>query len=414
MKINRSKTSCIAAILAAAAILPACTSPTLAQSYNYTPSYAPAPPVAAYTQASTYTADQLDQMLGPIALYPDPLLSQVLAAATYPTDIAAAAQWLQYNPNPSDDAINQQPWDASVKALIHFPDVLNMMAANMDWTEGLGQAFANQQQDVMDSIQRLRAKAQAANTLTTTPQQQVVQDNGVIEILPAQPDVIYVPEYNPDIVYAPPPFAGTFITFGPPCPFGAFLDLGFDFHHHRFFHGRFDHDHHRFDFNRGQPWRHNPRRPIPAPIHPFFPPRGPAIGRGWGQPARTPGAFHPIAPRTPARTPRVPQRPITGLPRIPARPTPLPVRPAPAPTPVQPRAFPRAPVPPMIRPQAPAPRIGRPITGLPPRAMPAPRPAPPPRAAPAPRPAPMPHAPAFHPSGGGGAASERGNRSMHR
>ena len=416
--LNRSHLFVISGTLALIAL----NQSVLAQGYTYTPSYAPTAPVpAADNQAApTYTPDQLDQMLGPIALYPDPLLSQALAASTYPQDIASAAQWLQDNPNPTDDQISAQPWDPSVQALAHFPSVISMMAGDMDWTEALGTAFANQQAAVMDSVQRLRAQAQAAQTLVSTPQQQVVQDNGAIEILPAQPDVICVPEYDPGVVYATPTFGGPFITFGVPCPFGAFLDLDFDFHNHRFVRGvHFDRDR-RPIFDRVVPWQHDVRRPIPRPVRPFFPPRAPNNGRGWSEPRRAPGVFRPTTPaRRPAVQPAKPERPVVGLP---ARPTPQPRPPVapvqPRPAPAQPRPpIPRAPVHPIEpRPIAQPPRVERPVTGLPARApAPAPRPAPIMRPAPVMRPAPAPAprpSPVFSPGGAG--ASERGHESIKR
>src|SRR5579871_1092242 len=263
--------------------------PAYGQTYNYSPSYAPAPPVAPPDMSQvTFTPQQLDQMVGPIALYPDPLLSEVLAAATYPQDVAAAGQWLSIRGNPSEAEIDGQPWDSSVKAICHFPDIVQMMAGNMPWTESLGNAFVNQQPAVMDSVQRLRLMAQSAQTLKSTPRQTVVDDGGVIEILPAQPDVIYCPEYDPAVVYTTP----AVITFGPSCPYGTFFDLGLDFHQHRLLRDvHFDREHHRFDFAAAHSWEHDPHRPIPRPREPFSAPRGPVAHRGWDEPSRAPGAF---------------------------------------------------------------------------------------------------------------------------
>jgi hypothetical protein len=431
----------------------------LAQDYSYTPSYAPAPPVSPQLEPVTYSADQLDQMLAPIALYPDPLLSEVLAAATYPQDVAAAGQFLQYNPTPSDADISAQNWDPSVMAIAHYPTVVQMMAGQMDWTEALGNAFANQQQDVMDSVQRLRAQAQSVQTLASTPQQQVVQDDGVIEILPAQPDVIYVPQYDPLVVYSPPPYAGSWITFGPACPVGLWLDLGWDWHRHFINRGvRWGRDWRHPDFGRSSRWEHDRRRPIPPPRHPFVPPRNDGrrgTGRGWENSGRAPGAFNPggrndgrganrpQVPQSPGQPnqpnrpnrpnesnrperpnqPQRPERPVTGLPARP-RATPEPPRPS-TPSPAPPR--PVQPARPAPRPAAPRPtpapappRVERPVTGLPHRSAPPQRPAP---AAPAPsprpaapaRPAPAP-SPVFRPGGGdgGGGASNRGHGSMRR
>jgi hypothetical protein len=420
IKLVKSEGIVVLAYIAGSLAIIALGPPMFAQTYEYTSSYAPAPPVAPHPDAPApaYTADELDQMLGPIALYPDPLLSQVLAASTYPQDVAAAGQWLQYHSNPSDEEINAQPWDPSVKAIARTPEVVKMMADNMDWTEALGIAFTDQQQEVMDSVQRLRAKAQAAQTLISTPQQQVVRDDGVIEILPAQPDVIYVPQYDTEVVYTRPVFAGPFITFGRPCPFGLFFDLGFDFHHHRFLRGvRFDRDRRRFNFDHVRPWEHDPHRRIPPPRHAFFPPRGhfdDRIQRGFGDRGRAPGAFNPdvrFRSRTPIQ-PRHSERPVTGLSRIPERGAPPRAPQAPGQ-----RSVPLPARPPVRAPSPPSSRSERPVTGLPRRAAPVPRPAPPaPRPAPSPvRPsAPAPRGPgAFHPGGGAG-ASGRGHGSMHR
>jgi hypothetical protein len=172
--------------------------------------------------AETYSPDQLDQLLAPIALYPDPLIALILPASTFPDDLAAAAQYVASNGNPA--AIDSQTWNPSVKGLAHYPDVLKWMSDNIDWTRSLGAAFAMQPSDVMKSVQQLRAKAQAAGTLVNTPQQQVDVEGDDIRIIPAQPDTIYVPEYDPDVVYdVPEGYAGPFITFGVGFPVGAWL-----------------------------------------------------------------------------------------------------------------------------------------------------------------------------------------------
>src|ERR1039457_1023416 len=141
------------------------------------------PPMAAY-QPLAY--QQLDQLLGPIALYPDPLIAQILLADRY---VSGGG-----DPN----QIDQQPWDPSVQALARYPDVLKWMDDNLNWTTDLGQAFLNQQQEVMESIQRLRTSANDIGNLQSTPQQQAINDGGYIEIVPANPQVIYVPVYQPD------------------------------------------------------------------------------------------------------------------------------------------------------------------------------------------------------------------------
>jgi hypothetical protein len=155
------------------------------------------------------TEGQLAQLLAPIALYPDALLAQVLMASTYPLDVVQAARWTQANPKVAgkalEDAMQKQPWDPSVKALTSVPTVLRMMNERLDWTQQLGDAFLAQQEDVMRTVQVLRARAKAAGSLTTTGQHVVTEKasagSTVIVIEPAQPQVVYVPAYNPTIVY---------------------------------------------------------------------------------------------------------------------------------------------------------------------------------------------------------------------
>jgi hypothetical protein len=155
------------------------------------------------------TAAQLDALVAPIALYPDALVAQVLAASVYPEQIAYADDWLAQNTNANQkklaDEVNEQPWDPSVKALTQFTSVLHNMARNLAWTSSLGQAFTNQQADVMAAVQTMRAKAHAAGNLKSSSQITVVQDTpSTIVIKPANPQVIYVPEYSPALVYGTP------------------------------------------------------------------------------------------------------------------------------------------------------------------------------------------------------------------
>lgn len=160
----------------------------------------------------TLSPDQLDDLVAPIALYPDPLLSQLLVAATYPLEVVQAYQWLQRNPGLSgpdlQQAVQQQNWDPSVQALVVFPDVLKRLNDDVTWTTNLGNAFLAQQQDVMDAVQRMRQRAQQAGKLASTPQETVstADENGqpAIQIMPANPDVIYVPVYNPVWIWGPP------------------------------------------------------------------------------------------------------------------------------------------------------------------------------------------------------------------
>jgi len=194
------------------------------------PAQVPVAPAVSGDQA--YSSEQLATLLGPIALYPDPLIAEMLPAATLPTQIVMADRYVASGGDP--DQIDQQPWDASVKALARYPTVLKWMDDNLNWTTDLGQAFLSQQQEVMDSIQRLRASAQNYGNLPSTPQQQVVVDDGTIEILPTDPQVIYVPEYAPDTVYYESSFGAPFITFGLGFPIGFWLNCDFDWHHRNF------------------------------------------------------------------------------------------------------------------------------------------------------------------------------------
>jgi hypothetical protein len=197
-------------------------------------------PAALWAQDSkkNFTPEQLDQLLAPIALYPDALLSQTLMAATYPLEVVEAARWTQANPNLKGDAavqaVKSKDWDVSVRSLVAFPQTLAMMNNNLDWTQKVGDAMIGQQKDVADSIQRLRAKAAAAGNLKTTPQQKVTtQTTGsasAIVIEPANPEVIYVPYYNPTWAYGPWPYPAYPPVYYPPPPnYGAALATGMMF-----------------------------------------------------------------------------------------------------------------------------------------------------------------------------------------
>jgi len=161
------------------------------------------------------SAQQLEQLVAPIALYPDQLVAQILTASTYPAQITAADQWLRQMNGASPEQIAaaasaQTAWDPSVKALTAFPQVLAMLDSNLQWTAALGNAYYNQPQDVLETVQALRQRAQQAGNLQSTPQEQVIQDPGYIQIQPATPEYIYVPSYNPWYVYGTPlaPYPG--------------------------------------------------------------------------------------------------------------------------------------------------------------------------------------------------------------
>jgi hypothetical protein len=185
-----------------------------------------APPVvpAVPAAAVTLTTGQLNQLLGPIALYPDPLLSLLLPAATYPQDIVAAEQWLQATPGATEADITAQHWDASIKGMVHYPSVLEMMSKQMNWTQAVGAAFLNQQQDVLASIQQLRTQAQAAQNLQTTAQQQVVAAQGSILVEPTDPNTMYVPQYDANAVYS----SASPVSFGASYPIGLWCDNAFN------------------------------------------------------------------------------------------------------------------------------------------------------------------------------------------
>ena len=189
-----------------------------------------------------YAPEQLDNLLAPIALYPDPLLAQVLTAATFPDDIQNAALWVRLH-NP--DSIDYQPWDVSIKAVAHYPTVLSMLNDRLDWTTALGQAYVNQSTDIMMSVQRLRNMAHSQGNLVTTPQQQVVVDRGYIQIVPAQPRVIFVPAYDPGVIYVRrvyrPGFGfDGFFNFGTGFVIGSWLNYDMDWGTHRVVYNSWD------------------------------------------------------------------------------------------------------------------------------------------------------------------------------
>ncbi|MGB3646926.1 MAG: DUF3300 domain-containing protein, partial [Desulfobulbales bacterium] len=152
-----------------------------------------------------FKQEELDQLLAPIALYPDSLLTQVLMASTYPLEIVQANRWAKENKDMKGDALakalEEQPWDPSVRSLVNFPDVLAMMSEKLDLTQKLGDAFLAQQKEVMDTIQNLRKKAEASGNLKTSEEQKVIVEKETIIIESANPQVIYVPSYNPTVVY---------------------------------------------------------------------------------------------------------------------------------------------------------------------------------------------------------------------
>jgi hypothetical protein len=212
------------------------------------PPGAQAPASSAQTQSAKIPLEQLDSLVAPIALYPDPLLAQTLAASTYPLELIQLQQWLEKNKNLKDkalaDAVAKQPWDPSIQALAALPDVVKRLADDIQWTTDLGNAFLAQQSDVMEAVQRMRKKAQDKGNLQPTEQQKVetkvIEGESVILIEQANPQVVYVPSYDPVVVYGAPLYpyppiyyppagyyaAGMAISFGIGIAMGAFWGGG--------------------------------------------------------------------------------------------------------------------------------------------------------------------------------------------
>lgn len=205
----------------------------------------PAEPLPA--PAERQSTQELDQLVAPIALYPDALVAQILAAATYPTQIVEADRWLQQHPDLKGDAlakaVDAQSWDPGVKALTQYPGLLGMMDKNLSWTSSLGEAYVNGQQDVLDAVQEMRRRAQQAGNLKSTQQESVTTQGNTIVIEPANPQVVYVPEYDPWVVFGDPLafypgwigvpgffFDGPGIGFGVGIGIGLFGGFGWGWH----------------------------------------------------------------------------------------------------------------------------------------------------------------------------------------
>ena len=264
-------------------------STTFAQIPPPPPGPPPGPPPSLVSPA--FSQQELDQMLAPIALYPDPLLSQILMAATYPLEIVEAARWVAANPGlQGDDAVRAvvaQSWDPSVKSLVAFPQILALMDQRLDWTQRLGNAFLAQQAQVMDTVQALRRRAESAGNLRSSDQMQVEDQGGSIALEPTNPQLVYVPYYDPMNIYGSwwwpgyppvywPAWSGYYAAPGLSVGFvwgvGVGISVGFFF-------GACDWGHHRVDvihvdnyyYGRGRvnvspgPWRHDVehRRGVP-------------------------------------------------------------------------------------------------------------------------------------------------------
>jgi hypothetical protein len=317
----------------------------------YSSSATPQP--AAATGAVPLTAAQVDRLVAPIALYPDPLIAQILMAATYPLEVVEADRWLQTPANAAlkgdvlTAALQQQPWDPSIKSLVPFPQLLRVMDSNLQWTEQLGDAFLAQQADVMDTVQRLRQRAQAAGSLASTPQQTVSTEDREIMIEPARPDVVYVPDYNPWCTYGdwadpdyPPFYFGNWAGYCGPADylmaFGAgFYPFGFwgwGYFNWRQHHIRIDHD--RFQHFRtgheppGGIWQHDPAHRHGVPYR-----NSATAARFLGAAnaaRREPRGFAPAPAVVPAAKPQVPS--VGRAPAVISRPAPslaVPQRPLP-------------------------------------------------------------------------------------
>ena len=207
----------------------------------------PSPPLpVSVPPGQDLSPQQLDDLVAPVALYPDPLLGQILVACTYPLEVVQAYQWQLRNSGLTGPALietaQQQQWDASVQALVAFPEVLKRLNDDVRWTTNLGNAFLADQTQVLDAVQRQRLKAQQLGKLASTPQEQVTTSNTVpptVEIQPANPNVIYVPVYNPEWIWGPPlyypypywywpppPPPGFFFTFGVGIAMGGYFGPG--------------------------------------------------------------------------------------------------------------------------------------------------------------------------------------------
>jgi len=185
-------------------------------------------------EAPKLSNDQLDSLVAPIALYPDPLLAQTLVASTYPLELIQLQQWLAKNPTLKDkalaDAVAKEPWDPAIQSMAAVPDVVKRLADDIQWTTQLGDAFLDNQGDVMDAVQRMRKKAEDKGALKSNEQQivenKVVENKTVIVVQPSNPEVVYVPSYNPTVVYPPPVYPYPPVYYPPYVPGAALVSFG--------------------------------------------------------------------------------------------------------------------------------------------------------------------------------------------
>jgi hypothetical protein len=219
------------------------------------------------------SAEDLDTLLAPVALYPDALIAVMLPAATAPADIVLAARYLATGG--ATNQLDEQAWDDSVRTLAHYPELTQWMSDNLEWTRAVGEAFRAQPADMMAAVQRLRAKAQAVGNLTSTPQQRVVTTQNIITIVPAEPEIIYVPQYDPTVIYVTPaPWGCSWINFGFCWRLGGWHHYDFDWRHCNVrYHER--HPHRQYPVEIVRPWHPAPctTRPIATSNRPTNVPR---------------------------------------------------------------------------------------------------------------------------------------------
>ncbi len=288
----------------------------------------PLPPQGV-SESAPHSAAQLDELVARVALYPDELLALVLPASTQPIQIVEAARFL--DARQSDPMLTpMEAWDASVRSLLNYPDVIRLMNQDLDWTQALGGAVTSRQADVMEAIQQVRTRALAAGNLKTNAQQKVTQEAGIIRIESADPEVIFVPIYDPTVIYVASPVQ--IVTYYPPypcywCPsavYGTGMWMGFDWYYHDIY---YDHHHHHDDhYDHDRPAR--PERPDNV----WKPSRPPGGERPLGRPSTLPaqpgaGANRPgpAGPEGPVSMDRLTKLPsAANLPASAARPTTLP------------------------------------------------------------------------------------------
>jgi hypothetical protein len=245
---------------------------------NSVSAQSPVPVVSAPVPAAP---TELEQLVAPIALYPDALVALILPASTASSDVVLAARFLNASHDPNQ--VDEQPWDESVKGLAHYPDVVKWMDENLSWTQRLGEAYLSSPDQVMAAVQTARARAREKGLLTDTPQQQVVMEDTAIRIVPANPEVIYVPRYDPEIIYMDRPVyyaSDPWITFGIGFGVGSWLAYDCDWGRRTIWV-----DHHRWDNRHNRDWR-----------RPHFPGRSDYVSRdhGWHQWHPSPDRPRPI------------------------------------------------------------------------------------------------------------------------